>query len=79
MSHSIFVNRGIRAAVPVVAQRVDLLTVDIKARLAQCLPCSWNVGNKCQHPGQSCAPCKQGRGLQAALERASFKCPIGNF
>lgn len=79
MSRSIFVNQGVRSAIPMVAQRVDLTIVSVKDRLAQCLPCAWNVGNRCQHPAQKCAPCKQGRGLQAALARSGFKCPLGNL
>jgi hypothetical protein len=52
---------------------------DVKMRMGFCQPCAWNTGDRCQHPGQSCAPCKQGKGLQAALARASFGCPLGHF
>ena len=79
MSHSIFVNRGAGQTVMPAVHRADLTIVSVKGRLAQCLPCAWNVGNRCQHPAQKCAPCKQGRGLQAALAKSSFKCPLGNF
>lgn len=79
MSHSIFVNRGTGQSMPTAVHRADLTVVSVKDRLAQCLPCAWNVGNRCQHPAQKCAPCKQGRGLQAALAGSDFKCPVGNF
>jgi hypothetical protein len=63
-------------APPAVTQRA---AINVQMRMGFCAPCAWNVSNKCQHPAQSCAPCKQGRGLQAALARSSFTCPLKNF
>lgn len=78
-SQSIFANHGARHPGAGAVRRVDLTGVNLEARLAQCEACKWNVGNRCQHLGQKCAPCKQGRGLRVALTRASFRCPKGDF
>ena len=47
--------------------------------LPPCEKCHWNVGNKCQHPAQGCAPCKQGMGLDFARLKPNFKCPLTNL
>ena len=52
---------------------------DITVRLAACNLCAWKVGDRCQHPAQGCAPCKQGRGLSAMLATRAFKCPLKLF
>ena len=44
--------------------------------LPPCDGCAWNVANRCQHPAQGCAPCKQGMGLAIARTKPNFKCPL---
>jgi hypothetical protein len=44
--------------------------------LPPCETCQWNMNNRCQHPDQGCAPCKQGMGLTIARTKPNFKCPL---
>ena len=53
--------------------------VDAVARMAACADCSWNIKNRCQHPAQGCAPCKQGIGLDKARLLPGFTCPLNRF
>ena len=71
-----FVNHagGVRQAPPTTVKAAP--PPDVARRLAVCLACSWCLGNRCQHPAQGCAPCKQGRGLAFALALPGFRCPM---
>ena len=46
------------------------------ARLDVCLDCAWNVSDHCQHPGQDCPPCRQGKNLSQTVASPHFRCPL---
>lgn len=78
--HSIFVKLGSGQAPRTAIRPVNQAPApNVIARMNACTPCSWNTGNRCQHPGQTCAPCKQRAGLEMALRNATFACPTGKF
>ena len=65
-----------------VLKRVDAPASQLSGNTGQlppCEKCQWNIGNKCQHPAQGCAPCKQGMGLDFARLKPNFKCPLTNL
>jgi len=62
------------------APLTGLLPAEVTARrLAACQVCPWNMGNRCEHPSQLCAPCRQGVGLTRALADEAFLCPDSRF
>ena len=69
--------RRMTGAVVTVAQ--GLSADAIRARAEVCIPCAWNRGDRCQHIGQNCPPCKQGQSLARARATAHFKCPLNLF
>ena len=58
-----------------VLKRVDA-PAQPRKDLPPCEKCEWNIRNRCEHPAQVCAPCKQGVGLDLARQRPDFKCPL---
>lgn len=70
---------GVDGPMPNIQPVAPLPPTDITVRLAACNLCAWKVGDRCQHPAQGCAPCKQGRGLSAMLATRAFKCPLKLF
>ena len=72
-------NRGGQSPAVRTVVETPLSASEILDRQATCTFCDWNIRNKCQHPRQGCAPCKQGVGLLKAVERRSFNCPESGF
>jgi predicted Zn-ribbon and HTH transcriptional regulator len=71
--------RGIEGAVVTVTKARTLTVAELDARAAVCAPCEWNHGDRCQHPGQRCPPCKQGLSLSRARAAVNFRCPLKLF
>jgi len=67
------------AAIPATHQVAPLPEVSLAQRRAACGPCAWNVDDRCEHPAQGCAPCRQGIGLQRAMAQPWFHCPLKYF
>jgi hypothetical protein len=70
---------GISGAVVAIKKLRILTPIELAHRAAACEDCLWNLTDKCQHPRQTCPPCKQGQKLSIARAASNFKCPNNLF
>jgi len=79
MSYTIPSLRARRIVGAVATVAPGLSAAALAARAAACNGCGWNVADRCQHPAQTCPPCKQGQSLSVARLAVNFNCPANLF